>query len=205
LHSHLRPAILFALGLAAGCFVRTSAQSLPTATRQITPSVFVGASGVRTGLSSGRNLSITAGLDLTFLPRSRFQPAFEYRGTYAVDKGGIDSIKNNLVGMRVSKSLGRFHPYGDILFGRGETTYANGGYQVPNTPIFYTQSASNVYSGGGGTELFATRQLALKVDVQIQHYSSPVTTSGSLFSESATVGLAYVFHLGRSRQRTITP
>jgi len=54
-----------------------------------------------------------------------------------------------------------------------------------------------VYSGGGGAEIFATNQFALKVDLQIQRYSSPVTASGSLFSETATIGLTYVFHIGR--------
>lgn len=180
-------------GLMASCSY-ASGQSLATATREITPSVFGGVSGVYTGLDAGRNLSVMAGVDVTFRPRSVWQPALEYRGMYALDKGGIDSMKNNLGGIKILKSYGHLRPYGDALAGRGETTYANGGYQVPNKPVFYTQSSSNVFSFGGGVDLFSSESVALKLDFQAQRYSSPVTTSGHLFSEVGTVGVVYVFH-----------
>jgi hypothetical protein len=174
-----------------------SAQATSTATRRITPSVFGGVTGVYTGLDSGRNLSVTAGVDVAFRPASRFHPAIEYRGMFAVGKGGTDSVKNNLGGVKVFARYGRFSPYADLLAGRGETTYANGGDQVPNTLIFYTQSASNVYSVGGGTDVFVGDHLAVKLDLQMQRYSSPVTISGHVYSETGTLGVVYVFHFGR--------
>jgi hypothetical protein len=174
------------------------AQSNSTTSRGITPSVFAGATGVETGLASGRNLGLTAGVDIAFRPNSRLQPAIEYRGMYAIDKGGVDSLKNDVGGIKLSTSYGRLRPYVDLLAGRGETTYANGGYQVPNKLVFYTQSSSDVYSPGGGVEFFATRKLGVKVDFQIQRYSSPVAVSGHVYSETGTVGFVYVFHLGRA-------
>jgi hypothetical protein len=192
----LRPFILFSVCALTGCLTSASGQATFIATRRITPSVFAGATGVYTGLDSGRNLSLTAGIDVAFRPASKIHPAFEYRGMYAIAKGGSDSLKNNLGGLKLSTRYGHLHPYADILAGRGETTYANGGYQVPNKLIFYTMSSSNVISLGGGTDVFATDHLALKVDLQMQHYSSPVTISGHLYSETGTIGLVYVFHFG---------
>ena len=194
----LRPFVLFILCAFSGGLTHAAAQSDSTASRRITPSVFAGVTGVYTGLDSGRNLSITAGIDVAFRPNSILHPAIEYRGMYAFDKGGVDSLKNNLGGLKLSTSYGRLRPYADFLAGRGETTYANGGYQVPDKLVFYTQSSSNVFSLGGGIEVFATEHLALKVDFQIQRYSSPVTVSGNLYSETGTIGLAYVFHLGHT-------
>jgi hypothetical protein len=66
----------------------------------------------------------------------------------------------------------------------------------PNKLVFYTRSSSNVFSLGGGTDVFATEHLALKLDLQIQRYSSPATVSGHLYSEAGTIGLVYVFHPG---------
>jgi hypothetical protein len=116
---------------------------------------------------------------------------------YAIDKGHVDSLKNNLGGLKLSTYYGRLHPYADLLAGRGETAYANGGYQVPSKLIFYTQSSSNVFSLGGGTDVFAADHFALKIDFQIQRYSSPVTPAGSLYSEIGTIGLVYALHLGQ--------
>ena len=193
----LRAFILFTLCAAASGLTRAYAQSVPTAGRLITPSVFAGAAGASTGLDSGRNISLTAGIDLAFRSGSTIQPAVEYRGMYAFNEGSIDSVKNNLAGLKLSGSYSRTRPYVDFLAGRGETTYGKGGYQVPNTNIFYTQSSSNVFSVGGGADVLASSHFAVKVDVQVQRYSSPVTSSGHLYSETGTIGLVYVFHIGR--------
>jgi hypothetical protein len=202
LHPALRPFILFiALCVVTSGLIRASAQAAPTATRMISPSVFAGVTGVSTGLDSSSNISITAGLDLTFRPLSKLQPTLEYRGTYPIDKGEVASLQNNLGGLKLSTYVSRLHPYADILVGRSETTYLNGGYQVPNKPIFYTQSSSNVFSLGSGADLFATEQLALKVDLQVQRSSSPVTASGHLYSASATIGVVYVLRLGHTAYR----
>ena len=196
MHRATRLLILFVLCV---CLGKTAfAQAIPMASRTIIPSVFAGVSSVYTGLDSGRNLSVAAGLDIAFFPRARFEPALEYRAMYALDKGSVDSLKNNLGGIKLSTRYGHMVPYADLLAGRGETTYANGGYQVPQKLIFYTLSSSNVYSLGGGTDLQLAGHLMLKVDVQIQRYSSPVTVSGHLYSEVGTIGLVYMFHLRRT-------
>jgi hypothetical protein len=195
LYLGLRTLFFLTIFVVAGALTGASAQALSTASRAITPSVFVGGSGVYTGLDSGRNLSVTAGLDIAFLPDRKFHPTLEYRAMYAVDKGALDSLKNNIGGLKMAGSYGPVKPYFDLLAGRGETTYANGGYQVPNKPIFYTLSSSNVFSVGGGGDVFFSKHLAVKVDVQIQRYSSPVAVSGHVYSEVGTVGLVYVFHL----------
>ncbi len=171
-------------------------QATATAEQRITPSVFLGATGVYTGLGSGRNLSLTVGVDLAFRPASRIHPALEYRGMYALDKGRVDSLRSSLGGLKLFTSYGRLQPYLDLLGGRGETTYANGGYEVPDKIIFYTQSSSNVFSLGGGMDILAVHHLALKIDYQAQRYSSPVTVSGHLYSQTGTIGLVYAFHLG---------
>jgi hypothetical protein len=195
-HRAIRPFVVFTLCAAAGGLLRAGAQAAPGTTRLITPSVFAGGTGVGTGLNSGGNFSVTAGVDVAFLPKSFVQPAIEYRGMYALGKGQVDSLKDNLGGVKVAKTYGRFRPYADLLAGRGETTYGDGGYQVPGRLVFYTQSSSNVFSLGGGSDVFATEHLGLKVDFQLQRYSSPVAASGHVYSETGTVGVVYVFHLG---------
>ena len=196
LHRASRLLILFTLCALTATPRHAAAQGGSTASRQITPSVFASITGVYTGLDAGRNISLTAGVDFDFLPDHVFHPAIEYRGTYAIAKGQVDSLKTNLAGLKISKPFRRFRPYADLLAGRGETTYANGGYQVPGKLVFYTQSSSNVFSLGGGTDVFATGHIALKLDLQMQRYSSPVTASGHVYSETGTIGIAYVFHIG---------
>jgi hypothetical protein len=196
LHRTLRLLTLVAASVFSGGLASAFAQATHTATRLIDPAIFVGTTGVYTGLGSGRNLSVTAGIDLAFCPVRKLEPALEYRGMYAIDKGQIDSLKSNLGGLKLSTYYARLHPYADLLVGRGETAYANGGYRVPSKLIFYTQSSSNVFSLGGGTDVLAGDHFALKIDLQIQRYSSPVTPSGHLYSEIGTIGLVYTLHLG---------
>ncbi len=177
-------------------------QASPTATRTLQISAFGGLSGTDTGLFSGRNLGITAGVDLGFRPFHTFYPSLEVRGTYPVSKGNVDSERNILSGIKISKRYGRFHPYGDFLVGRGQINYGNGGYAAPDFQSYYVyvQSVSNVFSPGAGLDLQLDRQFSVKVDGQFQRYSSPVTDSGHLYSKSLTVGIVYRFAFDRKRR-----
>jgi hypothetical protein len=170
-----------------------SAQALSTAARGLAPSVFLGVSGVYTGINSGRNLSLTGGLDIAFLPGRKFQPALEYRGTFALDQGVVAGEKNNLGGVRVTMPLRRFRPYADGLFGRGEINYLGIGLEVPGKPIYYLQSSSNVFSVGAGVDARLSRCVSFKVDVQAQRYATPVTVSAHALATVGTLGLVYTY------------
>ena len=132
----------------------------PTADQDIQLSVFGAASGDYTGLSGGRNLSVTAGIDLALAPWHGMRPTLEIRGIYPIDKGKIVSQKDVLGGLRLDFLLGhRMHPYGDFLFGRGQTNYtetpcnATGRARIPSSGIqqlAYQVSTSYVYSPGAG-------------------------------------------------------
>jgi hypothetical protein len=176
-------------------------QATPTASAGIGLSAFGGLSGVYTGISSspgvssGKNLSITAGIDVTFHPYFGLFPTAEVRGTYPVDSGKLDGQKNILVGPSISKHLGRLQPYGDVLFGRGLIVF-NPPYPNPAGTILYAQTASGVISPGAGVNLLLTRTLGAKADFQFQKYSSPVTTSGSVYAKVFTLGVTYRPNLG---------
>jgi len=191
LNLSLRAITLLYVSLAA-CSI-AGAQAFPTATQPLQFSAFGTATGTYTGLSGGKNLGITAGVDLGFMPFHRFYPTVEARGTYPVDDGKIDAQENILVGIKMARFYGRYHPYADFLYGRGKITYQNGGYPNPAGTLLYLDSVSNVFSYGGGLDLDITDQVSLKVDAQFQQYASPVTTSGHLFSKPLSVGLVYRF------------
>jgi len=191
---------LRALVLAALLFVsqRAVSQAMATAVQNLRPSVFGGASAVETGLDSGRNLSLTGGFDVE-LPRfRRVAPALEYRATMAIDKGGVDGQKNQLVGLKLIAPLPRFKPYATVLYGRGEIQYVTP-LQVPGTPIFYTASSSNVLALGVGVDYDLHAHFGVKLDLQSQRYATPVEPSGHVYATSAMVGLVYHLHFGPVR------
>lgn len=173
------------------------AQAIPTATRPFTFSAFGAATGTYTGLNGGKNVGITAGGDISFMPYHRFYPSAEVRGTYPVDDGSVDAQKNILFGLKVERYYNRFRPYVDFLYGRGEVDYDNGGYPYTSpasgTALLYLNSVSNVFSGGGGLDFTLTDHLALKIDAQFQHYAVPVTPSGTLYSKPISIGVVYRF------------
>lgn len=176
------------------------AQAVPTATRSFRFAAFGAATGTWTNLSGGRNLGITAGVDLDLPTFGRFRPAAEIRGTYPVDGGQVDAQRNILGGLRVGTLFGqRLFPYADAFFGRGRIDYHAPGYQQPGTPVFYTISSSNVISGGGGIEYRLTQTFSAKADLQINHQQTPVTASGSLNSTAVNLGLTWRPHFTRRK------
>jgi hypothetical protein len=105
---HIR--ILATLTLFSAIFSQACAgraQSVPTANRQLDLSVFAAGTGTFTRIAGGKNLSFTAGADLTYLPLRLLRPSLEIRGTYPVDTGHIDSQKSFLVGPKVEHPFGR--------------------------------------------------------------------------------------------------
>lgn len=196
-----RVILLAVVSLASGLLLRAFGQARPARVQRLEASVFGGVAGTYTGLDSGRNLGFTGGFDLGFLPGKALEPWLEYRGTYAIDKGSVDGQKNQLVGLKAAVHLWRARPYANLLYGRGEISYGSG-FQVPGKPIYYTLSSSNVLSPGGGVDLdfpgnALRSRFALKLDFQLQRYTTPVVPSGRLYAKSAMFGLVYRFRLGR--------
>jgi opacity protein-like surface antigen len=189
---HIKTVVRLAI-LIAVTFVAAAgrAQGVPTATQQLQLSAFGAATGIFTNLEGGKNLGITAGADLTFLPLRLVRPSFEIRGTYPIDDGTISSQKSFLVGPKVEHPFGRLHPYVDFLIGRGEIDYGQGGFVVGN--ILYISSNSTVYSPGGGVDYNFTRRIDLKADIQYQHWDTPVVTSGSIHPVALSLGAVYRF------------
>ncbi len=149
--------------------------------------------GTYTGLSGGKNLGITAGIDMSLKPFHLFYPSAEVRGTYPIDDGKVDSQENILFGPRIERYYGNFRPYVDFLYGRAKIDYQNGGYPNPAGTLLYLDSVSNVYSFGGGLDYTLTDHFAFKIDGQFQHLSVPVTSSGTIYSKPLTIGVVYRF------------
>jgi opacity protein-like surface antigen len=175
-----------------------SAQAAPAGSQKLQLSAFVAATGTFTGLEGGKNLGITAGADLTFLGFRRFRPAFEARGTYPIDKGQISSQKYFLLGPKVEYPLGKLHPYADFLIGRGQIDYHAPGFVFGDT--LFINSNTTVYSPGVGLDYNLTRNLAIKGDVQFQHWDTPVTASGTIHPTALTLGVVYNFDFNRGHR-----
>lgn len=176
-----------------------TAQSVPTASRALAPSVFLGFSGVYTGLQTSKNLSITAGADLAVREFYGFSPAVELRGTYPLDSGQVAGEESVEAGLRIAKRYSHARPYADILYGRGELNYQNGGYVVPAQSFRYLQSTTGVFSPGIGAEVDVSDHYALLLDAQFQHWGIPFSTGsnpsapGAIYSKVITVGVVYRF------------
>ncbi len=171
-------------------------QAMPTATRNLQISGFSGMTATHMGAFSGGNVGVTAGVDLGFRSVYSLYPSLEVRGTYPLNNGQVDSEKNVLGGLKLAKVYGRFNPYADLLFGRGQINYG-AGYATPSGQFYYVQSVSNVISPGAGLDLHMTNQFSLKADGQFQRYSSPVSDSGHAFSTALTLGIVYRFGFRR--------
>ena len=173
------------------------AQSTATASRAFEPSAFLGVTGDYTGLNGSRNLGVTAGVDVGFHPFFGLLPSVEVRGIYPLDSGIVVGQESVEGGLRVQKRLRRIRPYADVLFGRGQLNYQNGGYVVPAQNFSYLQSTSNIYDGGIGFELDVNEHFAVLLDGQAQHWNLPFTPGGastassSIYSKVGTIGVVY--------------
>ena len=79
---------------AATCFLAHTAiaQAVPAATQKLQLSAFAAGTGTFTDLEGGKNLAITAGIDLAFLFVSVVRPSFELRGSYPIDGGKLEFL-----------------------------------------------------------------------------------------------------------------
>jgi hypothetical protein len=167
------------------------AQAVPAGTQRLQISAFAAATGTFTNLEGGKNVGITAGADLTVLSFRLFRPSIEVRGTYPIDDGHISSQKSFLVGPKVEYPYGRFHPYADFFFGRGQINYLNGGLIFGD--VRYISSNTFIYSPGVGLDYNLTHNLALKADAQFQHWDTPAVASGSIHPAAISLGVLYNF------------
>jgi len=197
--TYTKLSVKLALFTAVSALTHTaSAQAAPAGSQKLQLSAFVAATGTFTGLEGGKNLGITAGADLTFLGFRRFRPAFEARGTYPIDKGQISSQKYFLLGPKVEYPLGKLHPYADFLIGRGQIDYHAPGFVFGDT--LFINSNTAVYSPGVGLDYNLTHNLAIKGDVQFQHWDTPVTASGTIHPTALTFGVVYNFDFNRGHR-----
>jgi hypothetical protein len=167
------------------------AQAVPSGTQRLQLSAFGAATGTFTDLDGGKNLAVTAGADLTVLAFRAFRPSFEVRGTYPIDKGHISSQKNFLLGPKVEYPVGRFHPYVDFFFGRGEINYHDPGFIFGDTRFITTNTF--IYSPGIGLDYNLSHNVAVKVDAQFQHWDTPAVASGVIHPTALTIGVVYNF------------
>lgn len=176
------------------------AQSIATASRGVVPSAFAGLTGTYTGLNGSRNLGFTAGLDIGFRPFFGLLPSVDLRGTYPLDNGQVVGEEDAEGGLRVQKRYGRFRPYADFLFGRGELNYQNGGLAVPMQAYRYVQTTSNVISPGLGLEADVSPHFAVLFDGQLKIWNVPFDPSGKtagsghIYSFPGTIGVVYRFN-----------
>jgi hypothetical protein len=185
-----------ALLLATLCWTCAAKAQAPTAIQKMQLSAFGGVSGVFTGLNSGKNFSVTAGVDLALPPVIHLRPTLEARGTFPADHGLVDSQKSAEGGLRVDFLLGhRFHPYGDFLFGRGQMNYGQFGYFYNN--FEYLLTTTYVYSPGAGIDFDLGDHFGVKADGQYQRWGAAPTPSGTVYSKVGTLGLVYRFNFNR--------
>ena len=115
------------------------------------------------------------------------------RATAPYDLGLVDAQKSVLGGVRVEMRFSRAHFYADFLAGRGRLTF-NRPYTLPDTGAqLRSQPDTDVFSPGVGVRFDLSRNLAAFGDVQIQHWDTPASLSGHLFSKPVTAGLVYRF------------
>ena len=170
------------------------AQADPAALRKVDVSLFAGVTAVYTGLSQGRDAAVTGGLKLNLSTVGLLRPSLESRFTTPVAHGTVDRQQSVLGGLRVEFPLARFHPYVDLLGGRGQIRF-DGPYETyAGTPLF-SQPASTVISPGAGVAVDLGARVSAFADLQLQHWTTPASLSDHLFSKPLTAGLSYRFAL----------
>ena len=157
--------------------LHSEAQSVPTASRKLLVSSFVGFTDVRTGLKAGRNHSLTAGIESGHFTHGLIV-GLDVRGRYPIDSGQEVAEKELEGGLRVQKRFRRVLPYADILIGRGDAVYQKGGYPVKAEGVAYLETYSTTISAGIGAEIELAHHGALFVDTQRERWGVPYGNTG---------------------------
>ena len=187
----MRLRTLIVVALLAAAHGAARAQAGATATLPVQVSAFAGVTGAYTGLESSRNLSFTGGVDVGVRSFFGLNPAIEVRGTYPFADGRLVAEKSLLGGIRLAKRYTRLRPYADVLYGRGQLDYLQGGYPSPSHTYVYQVTSSNIIAGGVGVDVDFARHLGLKADVQIERFPTPAVASGAIYAKPFTLGIVY--------------
>lgn len=175
--------VLLTLGLSG----KAQAQAVPTARQQVRVSAFGMVSAVNPKYGGAKkNIGGTVGADLNLWGiGSRLSPSFEFR---AVGSGGrVSNQYAYLVGPRLEARFGRFHPYGDFLFGYGKIVFNRS-----DTPS-YQRDKAFVMAYGGGVDIDLSRNWALRVDGQAQRWRL-TQYQPAFYPLQGSVGVRYRFH-----------
>lgn len=139
---------------------------------------------------SGVDRSAMLGMALTFQPWMKMDRNVEVRAVYPVSSGDGASEKSVMAGLSLSHTFKMLRPYGDFLYGRGRIEYPKS-YEYND--YVYVNSATNIYSPGGGVDVHLLGRLSLKADFQYQHWHTAAVSGGHVWSEVGSVGLSYRF------------
>lgn len=149
-------------------------------------SVFIAGTRLNPDYGSHTNYGFTVGADYTRHYRI-LDGSLEGRFSHA---GGTNvGITSYLGGLRGGREYGRFHPYGDLLFGYGKITFTHPSGQ-------YLEDNSIVYGAGGGLDYDILPNFAAKADFQIESWklgSANHRQMPTLFS----IGIVYRLPIGR--------
>ncbi len=173
------------------------AQGSAGASRHAEASVFGVGTGTYTGYDGGQNASITAGGDFGIPTVYGLVVSGELRGTYPFYHGHLNAYENFYGGVKVEKLFHRrYNVYGTALYGRAKITYNPPGRLNPQETILYQQTNSGTYSGGIGCDYDFKPRFAFKAELQLQHYETPVTVTGTAIGKATSFGLVYRFGYG---------
>jgi hypothetical protein len=175
------------------CAPQLHGQAEATASRPLGLSLFAGLSRTDTQLDGGFNSDVTAGASLSFPRRFGLVPSAEVRATSPISDGQIVTEKSIIAGVGMTEPVGRVRPFIDVLLGRAQFTYLNGGLPVSRSNVIYTKSAGNLFSPGFGSFWEIGPHLSVRIDAQLQYSKIPVTASGRLISIPVTLGIVYHF------------
>lgn len=167
-----------------------SGQALSTASRKADLSFFGEVAAVNPNYGPSSQEGYVFGIDYTrFLSHSYLVPSLELR-TSVSPKGATAGEYVYGGGLKLEHRYGRFHPYGDFLFGVGFIRFRDPHGFTPSGDL-YLMDLSNVYTYGGGFDVDVTKRWAVKVDAQSSRWKLDSQTPITLEPSILGIGLTY--------------